>query len=246
VKVKSWEQVGLDQRRAVVFSLSVGASFFVLVSLVGVELRIGAVSVVLGAMAAGAAAYLVSTAPKRIVDAAAFQQTLEAPSLAASSNIYLKSTSSRSKTLLMLRADEPRLRSFLAEVRRQVLLGYDAPAAIKGSVPERHVFSESVKTILDSAVGVERARVEEGSEELDGILNSSGLDDETKLPLLIAVSFFLPIMLMLFAAMTKGTGPLVLGGLLVLEVVVLDITLAISRTSAAWGKAGRGGGGAKP
>jgi hypothetical protein len=243
LRVKSWGQLGLDHARALAFALATGASFFVLVTLVGFVLMVGPASVVLGAMAGAASCYLVSTAPRRTVALAAFQQTLEAPSLAASSNIFLKSTSSRSKTLLMLRADEPRLRSFFGEVRRRLLLGYDAPAAIRGASPEEHVFSESVRTVLNSAVGVDGSRVEEGSDELDGILNSSGLDDETKLPLLIAVSFFLPIMLMLFAAMTKGTGPMVLGGLLVLEIVVLDITLAISKTSAPWADGGSGGGG---
>jgi len=236
LKVQSWEQVGLDPTRGTVFVLVVAASFFALVMLVGELLRIGSVSVVLGAMAAAGAGYLVFTAPRRIVLTAAFQQTLEAPSFAASSNIYLKSTSSRSKTFLMLRAEEPRLRSFLADVRRLVLLGYDAPSASLGARPHSHLFSESVRTVVDSAAGVDRARVEEGGDELEGILNSSGLDEETKLPLLMAVSFFLPIMLMLFAAVTKETGPEAIVALFVLEVVVLDLTLAISGSSVAWGR----------
>jgi len=235
LNVQSWEQVGLDQRKAVVFTLGVAVSFFALVALVGEELRVGSVAIVLAALAAAAAGYLLLTAPRRIVRMAAFQQTLEAPSFAASSNIYLKSTSSRSKTFLALRAEEPRLSSFLADVRRRVLLGYDASTATLGSRPESHVFSESVRTVLNSVVGVDRARVEEGSDELDGMLNSSGLDEETKMPLLIAVSFFLPIMLMLFAAMTKGTGDAAMGALVVLEVMVLDLTLAISGSSIEWG-----------
>ena len=235
MNIQSWEQVGLDQRRAVVFTFGVAASFFVLVIVVGGLLRIGPVSFALGAMAAAGAGYLVSTAPRRIVRMAAFQQTLEAPSFAASSNIYLKSTSSRSKTFLALRAEEPRLSSFLAEVRRRVLLGYDASSATLGARAESHVFSESAKTVIDSVVGVDRARVEEGGDELDGILNSSGLDEETKMPLLIAVSFFLPVMLMLFAAMTKETGEVAIGALVVLEVIVLDLTLAISGSSVKWG-----------
>lgn len=235
MNVQSWEQLGLDQRKAVGFTLGVAASFFVLVVLVGEELRIGSVSFVLASLAAATAGYLLLTAPRRIVRMAAFQQTLEAPSFAASSNIYLKSTSSRSKTFIALRAEEPRLSSFLAEVRRRVLLGYDASTATLSARPESHVFSESVRTVLNSVVGVDRARVEEGSDELDGMLNSSGLDEETKMPLLIAVSFFLPIMLMLFAAMTKGTGDAALGALVVLEVVVLDLTLAISGSTIKWG-----------
>ena len=235
MNVESWEQVGLDQRKAVIFTFGVAVLFFVPVVLVGEELRIGSVSFVLAALAAGGAGYLLSTAPRRIVRMAAFQQTLEAPSFAASSNIYLKSTSSRSKTFLALRAEEPRLSSFLAEVRRRVLLGYDASSATLGARPEIHVFSESVRTVVDSVVGVDRARVEEGSDELDGILNSSVLDEETKMPLLIAVSFFLPIMLMLFAAMTKGTGEAAIASLFVLELIVLDLTLAMSGSSITWG-----------
>jgi hypothetical protein len=239
LRIQSWEEVGLDQRRALVFAIVVTASFFVIVVLVGEQLRMGSVSLALGAMAAAGAGYLVTTAPRRIVRIAAFQQTLEAPSLAASSNIYLKSTSSRSMTFLMLRANEPRLRSFLAEVKRQTLLGYDASTATQGARPQSHIFSESTRTVIGSVVGVDRARVEEGADELDGILNSGGLDEETKLPLLIAVSFFLPIMLMLFAAMTKATGLAAICALLVLEVVVLDIALAISGGSVSWGKGGK-------
>jgi hypothetical protein len=219
------------------FVFGVGAAFFALVVLVGVELRLGSISVVLGVMAGATAGYLVFTGPRTAVRTAAFLQTLEAPSFAASSNIYLKTTSSRSKTFLMLRAEERRLSAFLADVRRNVLLGYDAASATRNAMPQNRVFSESARTVVNSVVGVDRARVEEGSDELDGILNSSGLDEETKLPLFIAVSFFLPIMMMLFAAMTKETGPGALGALAVLEVVVLDLTLAVSGSSVGWGRA---------
>ncbi len=245
MRVQSWERLGLDQSKVIAFGFGVGAFFYAVVALVSQEIQMGPVSAAVGAIAAVGAGYLVLTAPQRAVRVAAFRQTLEAPALAAASNIYLKSTSSRSKTFLMLRAEEPRLRSFLAEVRRRTLLGYDAPSAIEGARPKNSIFSESVKTVLTSVVGVGGARIEEGDDELDGILNAGGLDDETKTPLLIAVSFFLPIMLMLYAAMTKGTGAVALAALVVLEVVVLDITLAVSGSSAGWGKAGEGKGGRK-
>ncbi len=241
MRAKSWEQLGLDKKRALVFSSAAAASFFAVVALIAEVLRIGSVGVVLGMIAGAGAGYLVSTAPRRMVGKAGFEQTIEAPSFAASSNIYLKSTSSRSKTFLMLRAEEPRLRSFLFQVRRQILLGYDAPSAVQGARPESHIFSESIRTVLNSVVGVGKSRVEEGGEELDGILNSSGLDEETKLPLFIAVSFFLPIMLMLFAATAKGTGLLAVAALVVLEIVILDITLAVSGSSVGWEGAGRRG-----
>jgi len=238
MKVQSWEQVGLDQGRALAFTACAAAAMFGIVVAVGAVLRVGSVSFVLGAMAAACAGYLVSTAPRRIVRVAAFRQTLESPSFAASSNIYLRATGSRSKTFLMLRAEEPLLGSFLAEVRRRVLLGYDATSAIAGARPESHLFSESARTVVNSVVGVDRARIEEGSDELDGILNSGGLDEETKMPIFIAISFFLPIMLMLFAAITKWNGQEAVAALVVLEVIILDLTLAVSGSSVGWGKQG--------
>jgi hypothetical protein len=103
------------------------------------------------------------------------------------------------------------------------------------------IFSESVRTVLNSVVSVDRGNVESGNDELDGILNSTSLDEETKMPLLMAVSFFLPIMLMLFAAMTKNTGPVAVVALVVLEVVILDIVLSISRNSIGWASQKRSG-----
>ncbi len=236
MRIQSWEQVGLDQARAAAFTLCSAAALFAVVAVVGGVLRLGSVSLVLGAMAGAGAGYLISTGPRRTLRVAAFRQTVEAPPFAASSNIYLKSTGSRSKTFLMLRAEEPLLGSFLAEVRRRVLLGYDASSATAGARPESHVFSESVKTVINSVVGVDGERIDQGGDELDGILNSGGLDEETKMPLFIAVSFFLPIMLMLFAAITKGTGPEAMAALVVLEVILLDLTLAVSGSSVSWGK----------
>jgi len=239
MRLESWEQVGLEGKKTVAILLGVGAAFFASVAVAGGEVGLGAVSLVLGGMAAIGAIYLLSTAPKRSVRAAAFQQTLEAPSLAASSNIYLRSTSSRSKTLLMVRADEPRLKSFLGDVRRHVLLGYDGRSAVDEALPNQRVFSESVKAVLGSAIGIDRSRIEEGGDELDGILNSSGLDEETKLPLFIAVSFFLPIMLMLFAAMNRAGGLAEVLALVIIESVILDITLGISGSAAALDEGGK-------
>jgi len=209
---------------------------FALVALVGGLLNLGTVSFLLAGMTSGAAAFLVSSAPRRIVSRITFQQTLEGPAFAASSSIYLRSTSSRSKTLLMLDAEEPQLRSFLAEARRKILTGFDAGVAVRDGRMEEHVFSETVRSVLHSIVSVERGKFESGGEELEGILNSLALDDETKLPVFMAVSFFLPIMLMLFAAMTKNTGPMAIVALVVVEIVILDIVLCISRNSVGWAR----------
>ena len=193
MKIKSWEQLGLDTWRVLLFILAVGSLVLRDVAAAGRLLQVGDASLVLGMIAAGGASYLVATAPRRLVQRAAFEQTLEAPSFAASSNIYLK-------LHLLAEQDSPSASgraslasaSFLEAVRRRVLLGYDAGAAIEAGRPASHLFSESVRAVMSTIVGIGRARVEEGGEELDGILNSSGLDDETKLPLFIAVVLLPP------------------------------------------------------
>ena len=236
MRARSWERLGLDGLRVLGFTAGCGSALFAIVTAAGLEVGLGGGALALGALAAAMACYLLLTAPRREVSLAAFRQTAEAPSLASSANIYLRSTSSRSKALLLLRADEPRLRAFLADARRFILLGHDAAAAVEGADLDGRVFSESVTTIVRSAVGLDGSRVEEGSEELDGMLASSGLEDETKLPIMIAVAFFLPIMLVLFAAVTKGGAVPFFAALLAVEVVLLDIALAFSKTSERWSR----------
>ena len=48
------------------------------------------------------------------------------------------------------------------------------------------------------------------------------------MPVFIAVCFFAPIMLLLFAVLTRSTTPLELGELVVLELILLNIAFAFS------------------
>jgi len=233
MRPESWDKAGLDTKRGLAVVSAMSLAFFAAVLAACLVLRAGPASFALAAVAAVGAAYLVSTYPKRMIGLATFRQTLDAPSFAASANIYLLSTS-RARALITLRAEEPLLSRFLKDVRRRVLLGFDASTATKGADPQRHVFSESAKSVVSSLAGAERARVEEGSEELEGILSSGTLEDETKLPVFIAVSFFLPIMLMLFASMAKQTSPAAIAALLVVEVVALDLSLSVAGSTDGW------------
>jgi len=234
-----WERLGLDRKRGAAFASAFAMSLMALVVAVAESLQMRSVSLLLGAVAAAGAGYVLMTAPRRIVRAAAFEQTLESPAFAASANIYLKATGSRSKTVVMLRAEERRLAEFLRDARRRVLLGYDAASATAGADPQSRVLAESAKGVVESVVGVDGSRVEEGSEELDGLLGAGGLDEETKVPVFMAVCFFLPIMLMLFASMAKETGPAAVASLVFLEVIVLDLTMSVSQSSVAWSRQGK-------
>ena len=236
MKFESWERLGADPRRALAVVTALSTGLFAVTVAVGLELGTGSFAVVLGGVAGAVASYLLATSPRRVFQMAAFRQTLEAPSLAAASNIYLRSTGSRSKTLLLIRAEETNTRSFLAVVRRRLLLGYDPGAATGGASPQERLFSESTKSVVESVVGIGRSRVDQGGEELDGMLASGELEEETRTPLFFAVAFFLPIMLMMFAAMAKQTGTWAIAGLLFLEVVILDLAMAVSATTVSWKK----------
>lgn len=238
MKVASWEEAGLDSRRVALVMLLLAVSTSGAALAAGEVLHLGEVSFVLGATLGAGTCYLVATAPKRARRLAAFRQALEAPALAAASNVYLGSTSSRSRTLLGLECEEPRLMAVLAEAKRRTLLGFDLPSALLGPGFREQVSSEAAKTVLTSILGLGESRVEEGGEELDGMLGAGELERETKLPLLIAVSFFLPIMLMLFAAMARQTGPVAIAALVVTEVAVLDLAAAFSREEAGWRRGG--------
>ena len=65
-------------------------------------------------------------------------------------------------------------------------------------------------------------------EELESVFAATSLGDETKVPVFIAVCFFAPIMLLLFAVLTRSTTPLELGELVVLELILLNIAFAFS------------------
>jgi hypothetical protein len=129
---------------------------------------------------------------------------------------------------MMLRTDEPRLSALLGELKRTTLLGVD-PAdtfARMGGKAE----SESVSKVLGSVVRAQGERLVDEGEELEGMVAASLSREETSFPVFLTVSFFLPIMLMLLAAIDHHTDLLAMVSLTFLEVVVLDLALSLSST----------------
>ena len=232
MKFASWEALGIDAARGGLLAACAGAAVGALVLVIG-SVLLGPVSFVLACLTGGASVYIVASAPKRLLSRTAFLQALEAPSLAASASIYLKSTGSRSGTLLLIRGDEGYLKAALRDARRMTLLGIDSSGL---DWAKEKIVSQSVAAVLASISRIDKVRSGDGSEELEGILSAADLYEETRLPMFIAVSFFLPIMLMLFAAMTHNTGFVALGGLAIIEVVILDIALSVSSNSQGWRK----------
>jgi len=189
---------------------------------------IGQLAAVFGVVVGAASGYTAAAFPKRALERSAILQAREAPTLAASGAVYLQGTGSKSKTVLMLHSEEPLLSSVLDDMKRQTLLGIDARETLRGL--EDRVQSESALRILRSIVRAQGERLQDEGEELEIAVRSSVSGEETKFPVFMTIAFFLPIMLMIFAAMEHHADPVAIVSLAFLEIVVLDLALSISST----------------
>jgi hypothetical protein len=227
VRSRSWEELGLDSRRMAAIVASAALTAGSAVALVTYPF-LGQLALALGVIVSLACGYAVGALPRRSIEWSALQQAREAPALADAASVYLQSSGSKSKTLMMLRTDEPRLSALLGELKRTTLLGVD-PAdtfARMGGKAE----SESVSKVLGSVVRAQGERLVDEGEELEGMVAASLSREETNFPVFLTVSFFLPIMLMLLAAIDHHTDLLAMVSLTFLEVVVLDLALSLSST----------------
>jgi len=227
LKTESWDALDLDARRMTVVVVAVASTVGSTVLVVTFPI-LGGLSIVLGAVVALGSGYAVASLPRRTLERAALRQAGESPALAAAASVYLETSGSKSKTVLMLQSDEPRLSSLLGELRRGVLLGID-PAETYARFGGR-AESESASKILGSVVRAQGARLADEGEELEGMVRASLSKEETKFPVFLTISFFLPIMLMLLAAIGHHTDPISIVSLTFLEIVIMDLALSLSST----------------
>ena len=225
MKAGSWDALGLESLR--MWALIVAIALGVGVAVVAVAYPLlGQVALVLGTVIALGSGYVTATLPLRSAERSALQQAREAPALAAAASVYLQSTRSKTKTVLALQSDEPRLTALLSELGRTTLLGVD-PAdsyARQGGRTE----SQSVSKIFGLVVRAQGESLADEGEELEGMSAASLAGEETNSPVFLTISFFLPIMLMLLAAVGHHTGLIAMVSLTFLEVVVLDLAFSLS------------------
>jgi hypothetical protein len=225
MKISSWDYYELSPSRLLtlgaLISLAAGAAFFVLTSdvLGGTSLDVSVVVVVV-------VFYLTLSFPKRLVDSEGLSQSREAITLATASSASLEATHSRSRALLALDSSDKAISDLLSGVKRNILLGFSVAESINRI--RGRIISDSTRRVLESVASVTPEMVDEGGEETQGITQSSQLSEESKVPLFMAVSFFTPIMLTLFAVLTHQSNPLDFAELIVVQLVVLDVALYFS------------------
>ncbi len=216
----SLEHYSLDARKlaAVGVAAAAGSAFLLQYASGGV---LGQGGPELDLIVASLVFYLVFSSPKRMAEAASLSQSRDAPMLAVMAAAGSEATHSRAKTMLMLKSTDQEVSAALTKIRRKVLLGAPVESAVEESVGRLASFSAA--NVLREAATASGGSIEEGGEETQGILNAFELAEESKFPLFIAVCFFTPILLLLYAIFSHLSSPVSLGELVVVQMVLLDL-----------------------
>lgn len=225
MKLPNWDRYELSYRRVVAFASACGATLGILVYVITRE-SLGGLAVSFSLLAALGVAYTVLSAPRRATERAALNQAREAPTLASAVTVHLKTMRSRSRTLLMIRAEDSELSVLLREVRRLILLGVE-PARALGEANIR-IPAVSVRRILAHVAERTESGIEEEGTEYYGIIKHSMEVGETKTPIFIAVAFFAPIMFALFSGMSHNTSLSTVFPLIFLELVLLNLVFSFA------------------
>ena len=170
--------------------------------------------------------YITVSAPRRLLDRQRIAQARESLLLSASAQTCLKVTGSRSKTFMLIRPEEQVLSAAVKEAARRILLGIRVDAAVGG--PSQTIASYSAAAALQS-VATSGAREFLGDDdESRGLSTSTELSIETKLPIFMTVSFFAPIMIVLYAVFSHTFQPDRLVELGAFEFTVIDLAYYLS------------------
>lgn len=187
---------------------------------------LGQARTTVAALVAALVFYIALSTPRRLIDSQRVAQARESPLLSASAAACLTVTGSRPRTLILLRAREPALSSALKEAGRRVLTGTGVGSAVEGSV--RPVVSYSAAAALRALASFAPRGIDQGDEETRGLASSSELSRETKIPMLMTVCFFAPILLVLYAVFSRSFAATDLAELAFFEFIVVDLAFYLS------------------
>lgn len=223
-RVKTWQRLNLDSGKVLCFSFAVAAAAGLVVFAATAD-AMAADSPILCALVSVMVFYLACSLPRRIEASNSLSQSKEAPALAVLGSVALEATHSRAKAVLLLSSGERSVSEVLAGARKAILLGHPPEQAVAGAV---NLASGSAAEVLRSVASQGQWSVFEEGEEALAIEKSSQLGEETRSPLFVAAAFFVPLMLLLYAVTARVAEPVSLAGLVVLQVVILDIAFYFS------------------
>jgi hypothetical protein len=170
--------------------------------------------------------YVVVSTPRRLIDAQRVGQARESVLLSVASNACMNATGSRPRTLMMLRAREPGLKETLTDVGRSVLLGARVESAVERA--SRRLASYSAASVLRGTATLRPRIADIGDQEVRGLMSSSELSKETRLPMFMTICFFTPIMLLLYAVFTHIYSTDGLAELAAFGFIVIDLAFYLA------------------
>jgi hypothetical protein len=227
LNLPSFDRLGIDAKRLLAVALGIGTGVAFLFEALG-EPALGSAATELGIATASVVAYMVMTLPRRIAESTALSQAQESPTIAVLASAILGATHSRSRTFLMLRAENPELALVLDRIKRAILLGYPLPRAVDSTA--QSLASYTAADALTKVATLSTESIEESDQERGGIVKALEMAEETKLPLLMTACFFVPILLLLLAAFSHLEDPRNLALLLGLQVLLVDVVFHFSAT----------------
>lgn len=218
----SMNRLGIDPLRLVALGIFVACLSGVLVWLLIGDLP-GNVTPEFDVVCSAMVFYVVVSAPRRITGARRVSQAKEAVFLSSVSAASAMVIPSRNRLLIMLRSRDQEVGRALSSVRKALFLGTRADEATAEA--SSSLVSYSASNAL-RGIG-QRSATLDGGEENQGLELSGQMAAETKLPVFMTVTFFAPIMLLLYAVFSHLTTPERLAELVGLEVVILDLAFYI-------------------
>jgi hypothetical protein len=224
MKIRSWEYFEMSGPRliviAAVFGVCAAAGVFYLV-----RDFVGSAASLFSALIGIATTYYVLSEPKRQLEGSALAQARESPVLAASAMISLEVSKSRSRTILGMDCEELQMRRKLGELKKRTLLGQEVQ--VEDDDDAFFLPSESASRIIKSVCSFKKDESSIQGMEAEGILSASMLGEETKMPVMVALCFFLPIFMVIGASITHANGT-VLAQFVLFQLILLDLGLAFT------------------
>ncbi|MDG6985191.1 MAG: hypothetical protein JRM73_00395 [Nitrososphaerota archaeon] len=173
------------------------------------------------ALMSGAVFYLVVTTPRRAMERQRDLQSRESLLLSVSARACLAVTGSRARTLLMLRSKEEGTERAMRAAARLVLLGTRVEVALGEA--SNTLVSLSAAAAFRGLASLRPEGIEGGDEESKGLASARELSRETKVPMLMTVCFFSPILMVLYAVFSQSYSLESVSELAALELIVVDL-----------------------
>ena len=180
----------------------------------------------------GAVFYLVVTTPRRAMGRERELESKESVLLSTSARACLAVTGSRPRTLVMLRSKEKGTERARNAAARLVLLGTRVEDALEEA--SASLVSYSAAAAFRGLAALRPEGLEGRDEESNGLASARELSRETRIPMLMTVCFFSPILMVLYAVFSQSYSPTSVSELAALELIVVD--LAYFLTSAEGGR----------